>query len=224
MDNRYCKKFELVRDEILQSFFNKASAFHKQKNGSETRNSKDDRYKRQLALQNHLPAALEKELSAAFAAFLSQILKDIAIDAKDPVTAMNLLAEFYETDEQVFAYCDDNEGVLAGIYLLDAKDLFVEYGISCTNKEAALTAILRICQDDSYRVRSTIFNNVSLFLEEKQIRTLIKEVQQFADREMDIQRKYYYIYMVNCFARQIEDNELYDLTLMQMKNQSYDFS
>ena len=66
---------------------------------------------------------------------------------------------------------------------------------------------------------SSIFNNVTSFLDEKQIRSLIKEVLVMAENAETTQQQYSHIYMINCFARQLEDVRLFEKTLELMKKQ-----
>ncbi|HHT81254.1 MAG: DUF6880 family protein [Sphaerochaeta sp.] len=219
MNTQYDNEFTKVRNEVLVAVFKKASEYHEHKDEMPDLKTNSTRYRRHISSEKFIPTTLEKDLSFAYAATLTQILATITTTTEGPCSALHLLAEFYETDKRIYGECKDAEGVIAGVYLLDAKDLFIRYADSCQDKNSIFASVLRICQSDTYGLRSSIFNNVTSFLDEKQIRSLIKEVLVMAENAETTQQQYSHIYMINCFARQLEDVRLFEKTLELMKKQ-----
>lgn len=216
MNNRYSEKIRRVRDAVI------AKTFTNLKESQEMmplKKPSSTRFRRNLSLLDGIPQTLDKNLSAAYAALLHRILADIEGSSSGILTKIKLLAELYETDRQVYEDCGDKEGVIAEIYIRDAKDLFVTYALSCQQKEELLPVLLRICEDDTYGVRSSVINCVGKFLQEEQIRILIERMQLRAEEAEERDKLYTYTYIIQCLARQVKDIELFEQTLETMEKQ-----
>ncbi|MGB4406107.1 MAG: DUF6880 family protein [Sphaerochaeta sp.] len=219
MANQYEKRLKEVRLDFFSNLANKVSSYSKDENGSGKRDIGSTRFKHHQTKQAlSSPEDLDKGLSEAYARALRTFLEEIASQGRDPATCLELLTQLYETDNLVFSDATDDEGLLAEIYIRDANELFIQYAASFADKEKLACLVMRIIISDRYGVRSTIAENAQRFLGEPEIRMLIEVLQRLVRKEEDSHAQFNYLYLINSFARQIEDHVLSHATLEKLQN------
>ena len=150
--------------------------------------------------------------SSGFARKLDIILQNLKISVKDPVTGVELVASFFETDEAVFGHCDDSNGCIGDVYQYDAQELFVEYAAHCADKEKIVDILIKLNRKDDYGVRDVLIDNAVKYLPEKNIRFMIAQFQKLSDLEEEKDDKRHWLQLVESLAAQIKDAELFEKT------------
>lgn len=150
--------------------------------------------------------------SSGFASELRALLQDLKAGVTDPLTGVQLVASFFETDKGMLGNCDDSSGNVGDVFRYDAKELFVEYASCCSDKEKIANIILKLNLKDDYGVRDTLIDCASECLPEPVIRSMIKELQALADKEDDKYKKRHHLMLIESLARQIKDAKLFEQT------------
>ena len=140
------------------------------------------------------------------------LLQDVKAGVTDPLTGVELVAAFYETDESVFNRCDDSSGRVGDVFRFDAKELFVEYASRCTDKEKVAAIILKLNRENKFGVRDSLIECAGECLPEPVIRSMIATLQSMADREPDEFGKRRHLMAIESLARQIKDAERFEKT------------
>ena len=219
MINQYRKRLEKFRSDFMIHPIRNVPLDQSKDEREDSTNTVATRFKRHQKDHILSPMEVDRQLSQAYAKELSSFVDEIAASGLDPLAVLERLTQLYETDEVVLEETSDEEGLVAEVYIRDAKDLFVKHALSCQDKEKVTVLVMRIIISDKYGVRSSIVENVHTFLGKKEIRIMIEVLQHLIGKEDDHQAQYNYLYMINSFARQLEDIELFDTTLAEMKNQ-----
>jgi len=170
------------------------------------------RFREKLSSLKHARYFVDWREALSFSRELEALLQDLKAGVSDPLTGVELVSAFYETDRSVFDNCDDSSGHVSGVYDFDAKELFVEYASQCKDKEKVADIILALQQDDGYGVRGILIDCVAEFLPETTIRSMITQLQQLVDNEKDEYRKRHNFHLIESLARQIKDAELFAKT------------
>jgi hypothetical protein len=170
------------------------------------------RFREKLSSLKHSRYFVDWRESLSFSRELEALLQDLKAGVSDPLTGVELVSAFYETDRSVFDNCDDSSGHVNGVYDFDAKELFVEYATQCKDKEKVADIILALQQDDGYGVRGSLIDCVADCLPETTIRSMITQLQQLVNNEKDEYRKRHDFHLIESLARQIKDAELFAKT------------
>ncbi|HID02671.1 MAG TPA: hypothetical protein EYP18_05630, partial [Desulfobacterales bacterium] len=147
--------------------------------------------------------------SLSFSRELEALLQDLKAGVDDPLTGVELVSAFYETDSRIFENCDDSSGHVGEVYQYDAKELFVEYASHCEDKVKVADIILKLQENDDYGVRDTLIDCASDCLPETAIRSMITKLQKLVENEEDEYRKRHNLRLIESLARQIKDPELF---------------
>ena len=102
------------------------------------------RFKKKLSSLRRSRRFVDWRGSSGFARELEMLLQDLEAGVTDPVTGIELVAAFYETDEGVLGHCDDSSGHVGDVFRYDAKELFVEYASRCADKEKIADIVLKL--------------------------------------------------------------------------------
>lgn len=171
------------------------------------------RFKKKLASLKRSRRFIDWRESSGFARELEMLLQDLKAGVTDPLTGVELVAAFYETDKGVLGHCDDSSGHVGDVFRYDAKELFVEYASRCADKEKIADIILKLNRKDDYGIRDTLVDCAGDCLpEEPVIRSMISELQKRADDEKDEYKKRHHLMLIESLARQIKDAELFEKT------------
>jgi Family of unknown function (DUF6880) len=170
------------------------------------------RFKKKLAGLKRSRRFIDWRSSSGFARELEMLLQDLKAGVTDPLTGIELVAAFYETDEGVFGHCDDSSGHVSDVFRVDAKELFVEYASRCTDKEKIADTILKLNRKNNYGIRDTLVECSGECLPESVIRTMIAKLQGLADKEQDEYGKRRHLILIESLARQIKDAKLFEET------------
>lgn len=131
------------------------------------------RFRTKLAALSQPARYISWRESARFACHLRCILEDIKAGAEDPLTGVELIIAFYETDKWVFEMCDDSGGDVSDVYREDARLLFTDYAQRCTDKKSLVRLLLKLNQENEYGVRDTLIHCAAEYLSESGIRMMI---------------------------------------------------
>ena len=170
------------------------------------------RFKKKLSGLNHSRRFIDWKGAARFARELEMLLQDLKAGVDDPLTGVELVAAFYEADNTIFEMCDDSSGNIGDVFRYDAKELFVDYAIRCSDKEKVADIILKVNRQDNYGIRDTLIECAGECLPEPVIRTMIATLQKWADKEKDEYGKRHHLMSIESLARQVKDAKLFEKT------------
>lgn len=170
------------------------------------------RFKKKLSDLKHSRRFIDWRGAAGFGRELEMLLQDVKAGVDDPLTGIELVAEFYESDNTIFEMCDDSSGNIGDVFCYDAKELFVDYASRCADKEIIADIILKVNQKDNYGVRDTLIDCAGECLPEEVIRTMIATLQKWVDKGKDEYDKRHHLMLIESLARQIKDAELFEKT------------
>ncbi len=170
------------------------------------------RFKKKLSGLKRRKRFISWRESAGFTRELEMLLQDLKSSVDDPLTGVELVAAFYESDNTIFEMCDDSSGNIGDVFRYDAKELFVDYASRCNNKEKIADIILKVNQKNNYGIRDTLIDCAGEYLPEDVIRTMIATLQKWADKEKDERGKRHHLMLIESLARQVKDAKLFEKT------------
>ncbi|MDD4095883.1 MAG: hypothetical protein PHP22_06550 [Oscillospiraceae bacterium] len=184
----------------------------------ETPEEKLKRVKAKIAGLKRAKRFVPRRESSEFAADLEGLLQDIRESVHDPKAGLFWVASFYQTDDAVIGRCDDSDGIIGDVYRIDARELFVEYGLAAEDKAAVADMIFRLNLEDGYGVRDALVDHAGQMLEEPEIRDLIRRFWKRLDEDIsDIERRQAYL-CIESLAKQIGDAVLFEqVSLMRVE-------
>lgn len=115
-----------------------------------------------------------------FAEGLDQMLADLDTCIEDPKTGLDLITEFYETDQYIFEQCDDSSGSVGDVFACAACDLFAKYASGCTDKAMVIGRLIDLFEHDEYGVRNSPIRAAYSFLPEESFRVLLDRLWERA--------------------------------------------
>ncbi|MEA3467819.1 MAG: hypothetical protein U9R57_06305 [Thermodesulfobacteriota bacterium] len=167
------------------------------------------RFKEKLSSLKHSRHFIDWRESLSFSRELEAMLQDLEAGVSDPMTGVELVSAFYETDKRVFDNCNDSSDHVGQVYSFDAKELFVKYASRCENKEKVADIILKLQENDDYGVREILIDSAADCLPETVIRSMITKIQKLVDTSKDEYQKRYKAGLIESLARQIKDAKLF---------------
>jgi len=170
---------------------------------------KIERYKKKIAAIRGNTQYIEYEETYSFANHLTEMLNDLQSGVTEPGTGLELVAEFFETDEAVFEMCDDSYGTIGEIYLRTAKDLFFHYAASCQDKEHVANIFLRLTITDNYGVRSSLMKNIPDFFDESVLIIILNKLNTLRASETKEKSKNSYTRMIESIESQQQEAQLF---------------
>jgi len=170
------------------------------------------RFKKKLAALKRPRRFIGRRESFGFARQLEMLLQDLKAGITDPLTGVELVAAFYETDNSVIEQCDDSDGCVGDVFRYGAKELFAEFATRCADKEKIAAILLKLNRKDDYGVRDALIHCAGDVLPEPVIRTMISSLQQRAGVARDEYQRSHHLMLVESLARQIKDAELFEQT------------
>ncbi len=170
------------------------------------------RFKEKLAGLKRSRRFIDWRNVSGFAQEIAMLLQDLKAGVTDPQTGVELVAAFYEADDDVLGNCDDSGGHVGDVFRFDARELFVEYALRCTDKEKVAGIILTLNQKNDYGVRDTLMDCAGECLSEPVIRMMITRLQELADNEKNEIGRRRHPMLIESLARQIKDAELFEKT------------
>jgi len=167
------------------------------------------RFREKLSSLKHLQRFIDWRESLSFSRELEALLQDLEAGLSDPMTGVELVSAFYETDKRVFDNCNDSSDHVGQVYSYDAKELFVKYASRCKNKEKVADIILKLQENDDYGVREILIDCATDYLPETTIRSMITKIQTLLDTSKDEYQKRSQAGLIESLARQIKDANLF---------------
>jgi len=149
---------------------------------------------------------------------LQDLLADIKDASPDPKTGLQLLAKFYEADGKIIEQCDDSDGVVGDVFLIDAQQLFDAYATACNDKKWLCGIILKLCAGNDYGVRDHILDASGLYFPADLLRQLADTFVRLGKRELkahtdDSRHNYrasHYLLLAETVAQQLKDPGLFE--------------
>jgi hypothetical protein len=180
------------------------------------------RFKKKLSRLKQAKRFVDWRGTAGFVRELESMLVDVKIGVDDPLTGIELLADFYASDEAIFNKCDDSSGGIGFVFTHEAKELFVAFASRCQDKDKIVDIILKLNVRNDYGVRDALVDCAGAFLSKANIRAMISVLQKRADEENYEYLKRHHLYLIESLARQIKDADLFEKTrLASSGKQSY---
>ena len=168
------------------------------------------RFRRKLAGLRRRKRFVGWRESSLLARELTMMLHGLRSSISDPLAGVELIAEFFRTDEAIFENCDDSSGYVGSVFRYEAADLFFEYASTCTDQEGIGQLILDLAQEDEYGVRSSLIDRAAECLSEDLIRSMISEIEQRYNDSDSASRQRRYLIMIESLAQQIGDAKLFE--------------
>ncbi|MBI9096311.1 MAG: hypothetical protein JEY71_15690 [Sphaerochaeta sp.] len=168
------------------------------------------RYRQKIAALHTLTKYIEYEKADAFADRLTEMLEDLQSGITEPYAGLELVAEFYETDNEVFEMCDDSDGTIGDVYLTTAKDLFFHYASSCQDIEKVVTIFLKLASIDDYGARSSLMENITDSFAEPILTAILKRLKVLEATEKEERKKGSYARMIRFIGSQQQEAKLFE--------------
>lgn len=148
--------------------------------------------------------------TASFADDLSAVLLNLQDELNDPRKGVELVAEFFRSDDALFNMCDDSDGALGEVFTTHARDLFVRYASACDDKTWLGNLVLDLQHGNDYGVRDCLIDAAVQYLPAINIRDLIEQLWTLARREKADYRQRSWLFLIESLARQLHDPALYE--------------
>ncbi len=142
---------------------------------------------------------------AALADDLRASLLTLAESLEDPQKGVETVADFFRSDEALFNMCDDSDGTLGDLFVLDARDLFVHYATKCDDKKWLADLVLELQLGSDYGVRDCLIHVAAQYLPEPVMRDLIEEMWALSRAGEKDHDQRHWLYLIESLARQIHD-------------------
>jgi len=114
------------------------------------------RFKKKLAGLKRSKRFIDWQGASWFARDITMLLQDLKSGVSDQFTGVEMVAAFYETDENIFERCDDSGGDVGDVFRHDSKEVFVEDALRCANKPKVADIILNLNRKNDYFEKTRI--------------------------------------------------------------------
>lgn len=148
--------------------------------------------------------------AATFANELRAALFNLKEGDVEPRKGVELVADFFRSDERLFNMCDDSNGDLGQVFTFDACDLFVHYGTACDDKTWLADLVLQLQRGNDYGVRDCLIDTAAQYLPATVMRTLIEQVWALARGGKEEYQQRGWLHCIESLARQLHDPALYE--------------
>lgn len=167
------------------------------------------RFKDRLANLSCMDAFIDWRGLSGFAHEIEFLLADLKASITVGRTGFELVIFFFDSEKDILENCDD-DGVVGDVFQNDAVDLLGYFGANCDDKEWLCDALMRLYAQDSYGVRSAIFDNAAQYLPVENVRELIDRLQKERQNEPKDYEKQRWSSAIESLARQLNDPELFE--------------
>jgi hypothetical protein len=167
------------------------------------------RFKSQLANLRSMNEFIDWRTLSAFVHELEFMLADLKVGVADGRKGFELVVSFYECDQDIFENCDD-DGLVGDVFLNDAVEVLGHFGASCDDKSWLCQELIRLYENDSFGVRSNIFDNVAQYLSEEKMRQLVEALSQKQNIESNDHKRHRWTPAIEAIARQLKDPALFE--------------
>lgn len=155
----------------------------------------------------------------AYADELEMLLMDLKEGIDDPLTGINLIMDFYTSDENIFEHCDDSGGEVGYLFQFTARDIFIYFASNYSEKKKIADMLIKLNQVNHYGVRNSLIDSCIEFLSEKNLRYMVSEFHKLADKEKDkFDQRHYYV-NIESLAKQLKDPDLYLKTRIKSRGE-----
>lgn len=173
------------------------------------------RFKKKISSIKRSSHFINWDESYEFGRELSALLQDLKAGVDDPLTGVQLVADFYKADKWIFERCDDSNGDVGDVFRYDAKKLFIEYASQCSDKEKVADIILKLNESNDYGVRDILIDCADEYLPEPTLRSMIETLQKQCSKKMDEYGKRSVLTLIESLAKQVKDPKLFEQTRIE---------
>ncbi len=219
MDERREKLLELDK-EVLADALLKVAMHSEEAEETITRmvstpSENQGRVKRKIATLRDRGAFYDWRAAASFARELEGMVEAIEASAEDPKEGVELLADFFESDQSAIESCDDSNGEVGDIFRNYATEVFAAFGQQCKDKAWLSDVVLRLWVEDNYGVRERILENARAMFPAKIMRDMATRLWAQANEisaaeEHSEYKRRKFLTGVQTLARQLGDAPLYE--------------
>ncbi len=146
---------------------------------------------------------------SAFVHELQFLLAELKASVTDGRTGFELVVLFFESEQDIFENCDD-DGLVGAVFQNDAVEFLGYFGSRCEDKDWLCDELMRLYEQDSFGVRSGIFDNTAQYLSEEKIRLLAVRLQRELQQEPKDYEKRRWLSAIESLARQLKDPDLFE--------------
>ncbi len=175
-----------------------------------TADEKVTRFKDRLAELQRSGKFYDWRETAGFGRELERLLHDVAESVKDCRIGVELLSLFFESDGVIFERCDDSSGEIGGIFQDTAARIFSEFAAGCPDKRWIRDRLVSLLMKDSYGVRDSLLNDAGNYLPVEEIRTLIDQFSDQAEKETSTYQRRNWYHYIEQLAEGINDAQLFE--------------
>jgi hypothetical protein len=168
------------------------------------------RFKAKLAGLKRMRRHVAYSEAADFARELGAALEDLRVGCDDPRAGVELVAAFFELDNQVLNHYDDSDGFIGDIYRFDAHELFVRYASDVDDKEWLAQRLIDLLVEDPYGLRGALLEDASKYLPENIMRNLVDRFLRFATEARHDHERRKWMSLVESLALQLKDARLFE--------------
>jgi hypothetical protein len=148
--------------------------------------------------------------TAGFGRELERLLHDVAESVEDCRTDVELLSLFFESDGVIFESCDDSGGEIGGIFKDTAAPIFTEFAAGCSDKRWIRDRLVSLLIKDGCGVRDCLLEDASKFLPNEEIRILIGQFSDQAEKESSTYQRRNWYRNIEQLAEQIGAPRLFE--------------
>lgn len=167
------------------------------------------RFKHRLSNLSCLDEFVDWRRLNIFVRELEFLLAELKASVTDGRTGFELVVFFFNSEQEIFANCDD-DGSVGSVFQNDAVELLAYFGSRCDDKDWLCDELMHLYQQDLFGVRSKVFDNVAQYLPEEHIRQLIARLQLARQQEpKDYERRRWSL-AIESLARQLKEPEIFE--------------
>jgi hypothetical protein len=137
-----------------------------------------------------------------FIARLNDLLKLLEDGASSPEEGIKGIFALYETDGDICESCHD-DGEIGMFFEYDVCDLLIRFSSDCDDHDWIADEAMRLFRYDNYGCRDCLIERASEYLQEAQLRQMIKELEK-----PSADNKGYWKSCIKKLAAQLKDQEL----------------
>lgn len=147
---------------------------------------------------------ISRRESTSFANELIQLLDYLRVKVKLNKKALALILEFYRADV-IIERCDDSDGVIGDVFRENALDTLVSLAVKCNDKKWVADLILKIYEKNTYGLRDTVYERMTEYLPEEEIRSLVERLFILKNKTKDRYKENHWSFAIESIAKQLKD-------------------
>lgn len=167
------------------------------------------RFQHRLANLGCMDEFIDWRRLGAFVHEIEFLLAELKAGVTNSRTGFELVVSFFQSDKDIFENCDD-DGAVGAVFQNGAVELLGYFGAGCDDKDWMCDQLMRLFEQDSFGVRSDVFDSAAQYLPEGKIRLLIARLQNKLKHEPKDFEKRRWSSAIESLARQLKDPEIFE--------------